>query len=48
MLGSLSLAALMDSGHHAASMDAGGPNGQPFEHVQLLLSSRLGSVASVL
>ena len=43
MVGSLLRAAFVDSGYQEASMDAGGPNGQPFERVQPLLSSVLES-----
>ena len=45
MLGSLSLAALMDSGHRAASMDAGGPNGQRFEHGRAAFKLRCSQVS---
>ena len=41
MVGSLLRAALVDSGYQVASMDAGGPNGQRYEHVQLLELGRL-------
>jgi hypothetical protein len=48
MLGSLLRAALVDSGYQVAGIDAGGPNGQRYEHVQLLLSSGAWLWASVL
>ena len=44
MVGSLLRAAFVDSGYQEASIDAGGPNGQPLGRVRLPLSSVLESV----
>ena len=47
MVGSLLRAALVDSGHQEASMDASGPNGQPFEPRTAAFELGLKACASV-